>query len=725
MIPYKYSDRMVEDTTGRKLNIEFDGGSFANDQIDFESMEIKESLCSESTLRFGCCEVSSFKIRVLNNVIPLKGKELAVSYVLKNGEDTPFVFGSYKVNSDKPTADRKYRDIVAYDAMHDVISADVASWYNGLTFPMPLKQFRDSFFAHFGILQVPVELVNDGMIVEKTIEPDKLSGKAVITSICELNGCFGHINRDGKFEYKFLIDITSGLYPADDLYPRNDLYPRDSNTELISTSRYYKCKYEDYTVHKISKLQMRQEEDDIGAIVGTGDNCYVIEDNFLVYGKSAADLATIASNTFSIISKVHYRPFEATAKGNPCIEVGDAVILHTKYAVIETYVLERTLKGIQALNDTYSADGEEYCRTDVNSVHNQIIQLKGKTNTLVRTVEETRLEINDIEKGLSSQITQTVEKIETEVQRATEAEVNLSTRISQTAENIAAEVTRATGAESSLSSKISLTVESIASEVTRATGAESSLSSRITQAAESITSEVTRAKGVESSLSSRINQTAESIELKVSKGDVTSQLNIESGLVELKSNRFVLEATNCSISKEGKITAKDVDLTGNITADSGKIGGLEIESKGFKYGKTSINDGSTGIYVGTDGLAIGYGGLVSSAFKVTSSGDVRIGSSGGLEIESSDAIVCTASSAYIRGSVATDYKLRFESRKCYVYASNSILGKYGGYIGFFGDDGSARKTVSVIATTSSATAATNATKINELINALKAYNLIG
>lgn len=45
-------------------------------------------------------------------------------------------------------------------------------------------------------------------------------------------------------------------------------------------------------------------------------------------------------------------------------------------------------------------------------------------------------------------------------------------------------------------------------------------------------------------------------------------------------------------------------------------------------------------------------------------------------------------------------------------------------VGFFGNSGSSKKSVSTIVTTSSATAATNATKINEVINALKAYNLM-
>ena len=45
-------------------------------------------------------------------------------------------------------------------------------------------------------------------------------------------------------------------------------------------------------------------------------------------------------------------------------------------------------------------------------------------------------------------------------------------------------------------------------------------------------------------------------------------------------------------------------------------------------------------------------------------------------------------------------------------------------VGFFGSNGSGKKTVNTITLPSSATTSSNATKINEIINALKAYNLL-
>lgn len=112
--------------------------------------------------------------------------------------------------------------------------------------------------------------------------------------------------------------------------------------------------------------------------------------------------------------------------------------------MIETYILSRTLTGIQQLSDSYSAKGTEYQQQKINSTSKSIKELKGKTNTLFRSVEETRLEIKDLDDNLSSKITQNAQKIELEVTRATNAENSLSSAIQVNANNISLKVSKNT-----------------------------------------------------------------------------------------------------------------------------------------------------------------------------------------------------------------------------------------------------------------------------------------
>lgn len=422
-----------DDSVEKQLIIEYpvSGTTLTNAEYQTETMTITESICDEQELQFGCCNASSFEIKVLDTIENFKGKKMKVSILLA-GQDEPYQLGEYKVYSDKPTADRLYKDIVAYDAMYDILNAEVSGWYNSLTFPMTLRQFRDSFCAYVGVEQEEITLVNDDMAIEKTIDPGELPGKTVIEAICEINGCFGHIGRNGKLRYVVLEQMIEGLYPADDLYPSDDLYPADPmGTSEVSKSMYLSCQYEDFICQHIDKLQIRQEENDIGAISGTGNNCYIIEDNFLVYGKSAEDLQSIADNVLSVIGVVWFRPAQVEARGNPCLEVGDGILLHTTREDVYTYILQRTLKGIQALRDSYTAEGKEYRTGQVNGLQKQIIQLKGKTNTLTRTVDETRLEMKDINQNLSAQISINAQQILTKVSKD-----NIVSEINQTAESI-------------------------------------------------------------------------------------------------------------------------------------------------------------------------------------------------------------------------------------------------------------------------------------------------
>lgn len=635
MINYQYAELFKKDSIDKQLTIETDDKTtkITNVELHQEQFELTESICSESELTIGSCEAAVLKFTVSNIFLPMKDKMITVKTVIDNNTANPFQIGRYKVYSDTPTADRTKRDIVAYDSLYDVINADVAEWYNTL---LPdkdsvttMKAFRDSFFGYFGIEQADAQLVNDDMKVEKTVEPEELSGATVLNCICEINGCFGHIGRDGRFHYIYLEQEIQGLYPRNNLYPADDLYPREPKSTRISKSLYISAQYEDFLVKTIDKLQIRKEEDDIGVIVGSGTNAYVIQDNFLVYGKGSEELTGIANNIYGKIRGIIYRPFSADCKGNPCIEVGDAVRLPTRYEIIESYVLKRTLKGIQALRDEYEATGEEYRSTQVNSVHKSIIQLKGKTNVLTRTIEETNSKITDVENGLSSEIKQTATDIRAEVKNTADG---LSSSIEQTAESITSEVKRAKQSEEELSSKITQTAESITSEVGKkyetkenATNTKTELESSIKQTADGFTAELSKqvtetkqyaesaAETAESNakqdtadklkdysttteMNTRINATAEGISAEVSRKlqsySTTEQMN--------SAIRQTADSINTEVSKKvngDEIISKINQSAENVSIEANKINlnGAVTANQNFKIGLDGSMEALSGL----------------------------------------------------------------------------------------------------------------------------------
>lgn len=579
------SELFCNDSIDKQLNIVSEDGdiNISNTELNSEKFELTESLCSETELVFGSCEASVIKFTVSNTFLPMKNKMLTVSMTLDGRVNEPYQIGKYRVYSDKPTADRKYRDVVAYDLMYEILNVDATNWYanvfpvrevkkeDGKTEtvydPVTLRYFRDNFFKWLDIEIEQISLVNDDMLIEKTIDVQMfgenatyITGKDILNSVLEVNGCFGHFGRDGKFHFIYLKQSIQGLYPRNDLYPSDDLYPRDPKSTRIGKSFYISAQYEDYLVKSIDGLQIREKENDIGVIVGGTSNPYIIEDNFLFYGKGTKELKGIAKNILSKIRGIVYRPFTADCKGNPCLEVGDAIRIPTRYEIIESYILSRTLKGIQALRDSLEAEGEESRTGNVNGIRNSIIQLKGKSNVLERTIEETRSTITDVEAGLQSQITQTAEAVAIEAKRASEAEGSLSSSIKTTAEAIELEVSRATKKEGELSSTI--------------------------------------------------KATAESIDLKVSTDKVISAINMSREGVSIQGDKINLIGTvtandNVKILKDGSIYAKNAYVEGEIQATSGKF-------KGTVYA--------------TDGKFTGA--IVSSSAKITG---------GSIQIESAEA----------------------------------------------------------------------------------------
>lgn len=512
----------------------------------FIDMSLEESLCSDDNIEWGSCEASQIKLTIIGlNGAGIKGSEMTLYQTLDGvfpaadlypDNDTypagyVMPFGRYVVQSAKKQANTDFWDVVALDYMSK-FDADVVDWYNAQPFPMTLRDFRASLCRYLGVTEsVPDYLPNDDMPVEKTIDAGELTGKDILIACEQVNGVFGHFDREGILQH-IALEPNYGLFPATDLCPNEELYPVAPGVmndqvydERLEAYLMISSYFEDYTVQSIDKIQIRQESEDIGAIYGTGTNCYTIEGNFLLYGKGADELQQIAANVYGMISGRMYIPFNCELKGLPYIRVGSAVYFAYGSDSIVSYVMNRTLKGTYALKDSYSAEGEEI-RSVQNNVNKDILLLKGKAAYLKKNVDEVSANLVDLEKRTEAKLTITAEKIEAEVKRASEAEGNLS---------------------------------------------------------------------------SLISQTAESITLMVKKGEVSAQLSIESGGIDIKGNRFSWTATNSSLTADGTLTVNQglfkgsidvgdgqftVDSTGKVVAKSIEVG--TSSSRATLYGSTVL-----------------------------------------------------------------------------------------------------------------------------------------
>lgn len=438
MISGKNKELYYASSIDKQLNIEVIGTKHVidNSTREQDTFTLTETLNDGTELKFGSCLPN--QISFIGREVPIatKGMKLRVTETLEGNEDDLFVYGTYTVQSDTPTADRTKRQIVAYDAMYDIINADVKSWYDGLSFPMTLKAFRDSFFAYLGIEQKETSLVNDSMTVNKTLVTTQsedssvtaestISGKTIIEAICEINGAFGNIGRDGKFEYVILKAITSALYPAEDLYPREDLFPSDANTESM-TGHYITFDYEAFQSQAITQLEIRADDSTAGAIVGTSGNNYVISGNFLISDKTGAEMKQIANNLLPVIAQAAYTPIKSSeCVGNPCLELGDPIRFNTSREIVESYILQRTLTGVQSKRDVIVSTGTEKHAVQNQTTREMVESIKRRTHALEETADHMQSTYEDLEEQTNSKFEQTANSISAEVDRAQKAEGQL------------------------------------------------------------------------------------------------------------------------------------------------------------------------------------------------------------------------------------------------------------------------------------------------------------
>ena len=143
MIPYANQNLFLQDSVEKQLNISYDGGVITNAELMSEDFALTEKLTTKGTIVLGDCNSAYIEFSVGYGTEPLEGKVLTVSTTPQGGNS--FQIGVYKVVSDKPTADRRWRKITAYDALYEVINKDVTEWYDTIL-PAPGCDSPSSFF---------------------------------------------------------------------------------------------------------------------------------------------------------------------------------------------------------------------------------------------------------------------------------------------------------------------------------------------------------------------------------------------------------------------------------------------------------------------------------------------------------------------------------------------------------------------------------------------------
>ena len=104
---------------------------------------------------------------------------------------------------------------------------------------------------------------------------------------------------------------------------------------------------------------------------------------------------------------------------------------------------------------------------------------------------------------------------------------------------------------------------------------------------------------------STTNELNAQLELKVDTNELISEINASADVINLRGNRFVVEADNFKLDKNGNMVCTNAKVTGEINSTTGNIGGWTINNSGLTNGTVFINsDGSSTIYTVADLIII-------------------------------------------------------------------------------------------------------------------------
>lgn len=516
----------IEDGTPIELEVRFKDNAFPTikgSDVLSEQMTLHESICEEEQLKFGGCNASSFELTVFNLNSGIKGYEIEPVLITKK---TEIPLGVFYVETIEKYAGKDYKKLTAYDKMR-YFDVDVKDWYDSLTFPISVKNFRDSLCNYVGVEQNEATLIVDNIMLTKELDSSNgINGLSLMKQICEISGVFGRMDRYGKLDYLSLE--SSMLLPADDLFPANDLYPSagsgdSENSFNISTSLMYEHPLvEDFFTSNIDGVII-VDSDGTQVITENNQNPYYVQDNFVIIGQTHETIMALANALLSKISSISYRPINSSKiKGQPYVECGDFISGEVNGYGFEAYVFQRDLTGIKALRDAYLCKGKEMLENDMNGVTAQLQRLN-------KTTERVKTSVQVTEKGLES-----------EVKRATDAESELSTRIEQTEQQIVLRVDSATG------------------------------------------------KIVQVSL---IGDTGSGTEFKVDADNINLSASdvinlLSGGIINLTGKNIAITSDNFSVTKEGKMTCNDANIEGDINAKTFKS---EFYYNGQKYSEMRLS----------------------------------------------------------------------------------------------------------------------------------------
>ena len=273
----------------------------------------------------------------------------------------------YGYQSSTPT--HKICDLHGDDFEYTIFSTSALISSQTETYTYPSFKFPDgSVIGAIGIIKSIKVYEVDGLTDAELVKVDigtlpEFTLRDITSATYETVCQFGQLSRETDL-FRGVELNHSRLLPADTLYPSNVLYP-DGSQESAFRSQYSKLWADEGNIHKwryliitYKGLDEEQNEKDFTlqrTVNADGTDDYNMSDNWLFRNLvwTAEDVGTYADAMVAKMQDITWFPFEMWCAGLPYLETGDEIEIPLGEETYTSYILQRQLKGIQNLQDTY------------------------------------------------------------------------------------------------------------------------------------------------------------------------------------------------------------------------------------------------------------------------------------------------------------------------------------------------------------------------------------
>lgn len=412
-------DKFQSDLCRKELRITIGSTVLTNSAIYKDGFKLTESVMDGTVEFVGCiASILEFKISTLalakgNYKGQTVTAEVAV-YLNDNSLSSYIPLFHGFVDECTKSADGYYQQFICYDRLAYLSDEPGYNMYKAAfnSSSVDLQTFRDAIVLDCGMDAVNSQVLpNDDIIFRKRKRNKDITAMALLRHIAQINGAFGILNRDNRFEFKQIDDSAS---PESVLYYRDLKYSDyvvkpvgDSSTTPPTGSITIRTNSQDagVTVDWTNYSQYAGtdpgwsdesqdtylvDDDDANVVVDT----YVIEGNLISYKLKAAKKRVIGANILASLGHdAVFREHTVKCNGLPYVECCDKV-LFTKAdsSQIEFVVTKRVLEGVQDMTDTYSCtinSQDANNKTFVSNVNNSTNNLGGSPDEALGLIEKT------------------------------------------------------------------------------------------------------------------------------------------------------------------------------------------------------------------------------------------------------------------------------------------------------------------------------------------------